>query len=255
MEIIEKELSYILTGIFFKTQDELGYFAREKQYGDLLEQKLIKAGIKLKREYTIETAERNSNIVDFFAEDTILIDIKAKPFIRKDDYYQMKRYLKVANKELGLIVNFRDRHLKPKRVLNEKKELFVDSDKKFVGSDRARGQVMLITVLALSGTLLGATAIAGLLMLYQIRQASDIVNSTKAIFAADAGIETQLFQIFKGEPPGECRDIPPADSPPEPLFNGATFRTTCKLDGSDLVIQSVGTSGNVSRAFEVVLGQ
>ena len=61
------------------------------------------------------------------------------------------------------------------------------------------GQVMLITVVALSGTLLGATTIAGLLMLYQLRQASDIANSAKAIMAADAGLEWRIYKFLKGD--------------------------------------------------------
>jgi len=56
--------------------------------------------------------------VDFIIENKIIIDIKAKKFITKEDYYQMLRYLKGANLELGIIYNFRNTYLKPKRVLN-----------------------------------------------------------------------------------------------------------------------------------------
>lgn len=59
------------------------------------------------------------------------------------------------------------------------------------------GQVMILTVLMLGATMLGATTIAGLLMLYQVRQASDIINSTKAVYAADAGVDAALYQFFK----------------------------------------------------------
>ena len=55
-----------------------------------------------------------------------------------------------------------------------------------------KGKVMLLTVLVIGGLLLGASAIAGLLMVYQIRQSGDVANSTKAIFAADSGIEWEL---------------------------------------------------------------
>jgi len=48
----------------------------------------------------------------------LLLDIKSKPFITKEDYYQMRRYLKLCNLELGLIVNFRNKFLAPKRILN-----------------------------------------------------------------------------------------------------------------------------------------
>lgn len=57
------------------------------------------------------------------------------------------------------------------------------------------GQAMLLTVIALGGTLLGATTIAGLLMLYQIRQSTDLKDSTKAIFAADAGLEMAGYHL------------------------------------------------------------
>ena len=49
-----------------------------------------------------------------------LIDFKCKPFITREDYYQMRRYLETIRRELGLIVNFRNKYLKPKRVLNTK---------------------------------------------------------------------------------------------------------------------------------------
>lgn len=61
--------------------------------------------------------------------------------------------------------------------------------------DSREGQAMLLTVIALGGTLLGATTIAGLLMLYQIRQATDLKDSNKAIFAADAGMEMVSYYL------------------------------------------------------------
>lgn len=131
-KIVEKELSYRLGGIFFDIQKELGRFCRERQYGDLFEAKLRDSNLNYQREYPIEIGDRKSNLVDFIIEDKILVDLKAKPFITKEDYNQVKRYLEVSGKELGLIVNFRDKHLKPKRVLNSR---FVDSDI-FVVSDR-----------------------------------------------------------------------------------------------------------------------
>lgn len=149
--IIEKELSYKLGGIFFEIQDELGRFCRERQYADILEEKLVKEQINFKREFPLEIGGRKSNFVDFIIEDKVLIDLKAKPFITREDYYQMKRYLNVAGLELGLIVNFQDKHLKPKRVLNGKNQKtgFVDSDK-FVGSDRLRGFTLIELMVALS---------------------------------------------------------------------------------------------------------
>lgn len=120
-EIVEKELSYRLVGLFFYVQKKLGRYCRERQYADALEKELENEHIKFVREFPIVTVDdRVSNTVDFCIEHRVLVDLKAKPFIEKSDYYQMKRYLESGNFKLGLIVNFRNRYLYPKRVLNPK---------------------------------------------------------------------------------------------------------------------------------------
>lgn len=117
------------------------------------------------------------------------------------------------------------------------------------------GQVMLVTVLAMSGTLLGATAIAGYLMLNQIRQTTDVVNSTKAIFAADAGLEWRLYKFFKAD--GQvCMDCPDGGQCPAPVMtNGSTLEATCTSSiagGVETVsIQSKGVSLRNARAFDL----
>lgn len=121
VEIIYKELSYEIVGVCFKVQDDLGRFCRERQYADLLEQKLIERKIKYKREALLDVATQSNvkgNRIDFLIENVIIVDLKAKRFITKEDYYQMQRYLQCANLRLGLIINFRDVYLKPKRVIN-----------------------------------------------------------------------------------------------------------------------------------------
>lgn len=121
VDIIYKDLSYELTGVLFGVHNELGRFCREKQYGDLLEKKLTEKKIKYEREKDLpldSDDKRVSNKVDFCIEDKVLLDLKAKKFITKEDYYQMLRYLKAANLKLGLIVNFRNTYLKPKRVVS-----------------------------------------------------------------------------------------------------------------------------------------
>lgn len=121
-KIIYPELSYKITGLLFDVHNELGRFCKEKQYADLLESKLGREEIKHEREKEIpincEDKKLKGNKVDFCIEDKILLDLKAKKFVLKEDYYQMKRYLKAVGFKLGLIVNFRDSHLKPKRILN-----------------------------------------------------------------------------------------------------------------------------------------
>lgn len=117
--MIYPELSYQITGACFNVHNKLSRFCREKQYADELEAELNSLGIKFKRELRINSDEKfTGNIADFIIEDCIVLELKAKPIVSKDDYYQLKRYLISNNKKLGLLVNFRDTYLKPRRVLN-----------------------------------------------------------------------------------------------------------------------------------------
>lgn len=113
-DLLYPELSYRIAGFCFQTHNELGRFGREKQYADLLELKFKEAHLQYKRELIIGNT---GNVADFLIEDNILVELKAKPFITKEDYFQVQRYLNMLKVRLGLIVNFRSRYLVPKRVI------------------------------------------------------------------------------------------------------------------------------------------
>jgi GxxExxY protein len=122
-KIVYPELSFKLTGIAFKIQNEYGRFYTEKQYAAAFEKELGKAGIKYEREKYLPVKMREDgtigkNRVDFVIEDRVAVDLKAKPFVERKDYYQMQRYLNLMNLKLGLIINFQSKYLRPKRILN-----------------------------------------------------------------------------------------------------------------------------------------
>ena len=118
-KLIYPELSYKITGVLFQIHNELGRYCKEKQYQEAIENLLKQAGLRFEREKKIPISpEIGGNQVDFLIEDKILLECKAKPFITKDDYCQILRYLKASKKKLGLLVNFRNRYLKPKRIAN-----------------------------------------------------------------------------------------------------------------------------------------
>ena len=116
VQLFFPKLSYKITGILFAVHNELGRFCSERQYCDFLEQKLKENNIQYIRERNI-----NRNIegdrVGFCIENKIVIDCKAKKFITKDDYLKMQRYLQNSGKKLGIIVNFRNTYLRPKRIV------------------------------------------------------------------------------------------------------------------------------------------
>ncbi|MBM3257048.1 MAG: GxxExxY protein [Candidatus Liptonbacteria bacterium] len=113
-KLIHPELSYTITGICFAAHNELGRFGREKQYCDFLEAKFKEIGLPYKREYSIG---ETGNIVDFLIDDKIVLEAKSKRLLNKEDFYQTQRYLQNLNKKLGLLVNFRNRYLKPVRIV------------------------------------------------------------------------------------------------------------------------------------------
>lgn len=117
--LIYPKLSYKITGILFKVHNKLGRYYKEKQYCDLIVELLSKENIRFEREKKFPISENiGGNQVDFLIENKILLECKTKPFITKEDYYQILRYLRASGKKLGLLVNFRNKYLRPKRIVN-----------------------------------------------------------------------------------------------------------------------------------------
>ena len=114
-DILYPDLSYKITGLCLQVKKELGRFAKEKQFCDLLEQKFKENNIRYVREFVVVGT---GNRVDFIVDDIILLEIKAKPIINKEDYFQTQRYLKILDLKLGLIINFQSVYLKPQRIIN-----------------------------------------------------------------------------------------------------------------------------------------
>jgi len=109
-----------------------------------------------------------------------------------------------------------------------------------------RAQAMLMSIVSISMVFVGATIIAGVLQVFQIRQSSDFANSTKAIYAADAGLEWGLYQMIK-------RSGLPVDPAPI-LSNGATIDAVCRdvagtvLDCTDAAVSSISATGKSARS-------
>ncbi len=113
-KLIYPKLSYLLTGICFEVHNTLGRYSREKQYAGAIEERLINLSIPYEKEWEIPNT---GNKVDFLIDKKIILEIKAKRFITRDDYYQAQRYLQASDIRLGLLVNFRNRYLKPARIV------------------------------------------------------------------------------------------------------------------------------------------
>jgi uncharacterized membrane protein len=117
-----------------------------------------------------------------------------------------------------------------------------------------RGQAMLLTVLALGASILGVTTIAGMLMLYQIRATGNSVQSARAVFSADSGVEWALFERTQTTTAtssfanGATDDIICFDA------TGTTITPDCTTASGAAQAISKGQSGNSRRAFFVSFG-
>ena len=107
------------------------------------------------------------------------------------------------------------------------------------------GQALLIVVVFMGAVMLGISVIAGYLLTQRLRTSVDIMHSTQAIYAADAGIEDQLYEIFhnknyleEGESSGSV--------------GGASYtaKRQNNNDNSGFIINSLGNSG-VTRQLRV----
>lgn len=93
IKLVYPELSFKVNGILFKVKKDLGGFKSEKQYCDAIEAGLKVENIKYEREKVLSTS--------FIGESS---------------------NRNCLNKKLGILVNMRNYHIKPKRVLNSKYE-------------------------------------------------------------------------------------------------------------------------------------
>lgn len=113
-QLVHPQLSYVIVGACFAAHNKLGQYAREKQYADFLEKHFNEKKIAYSREFVVgETGNR----VDFVIEDKVILELKAKDCITREDYFQVKRYLDALDIHLGILVNFRQNYIHPKRVL------------------------------------------------------------------------------------------------------------------------------------------
>ena len=122
-KIIFKEESYKIIGICMNIHSTLGNGFLEAVYCEVLEKEFIKNNIPYKREVKLDLFFNGEKLdkkykADFICFDNIILEIKAVSFIHENFTKQILNYLKATDKKLGLLINFGEKSLKYKRIIN-----------------------------------------------------------------------------------------------------------------------------------------
>jgi GxxExxY protein len=122
INIIFKDLSYKIIGILYEIHKQLGTTFKEEHYKQAIKSFLQKEKIPFITEKILKLETDKFSVegirADFIIDNKILLEIKAKSAITKEDIRQVYRYLIASQLPLGIIVNFRSKKLIFKRILN-----------------------------------------------------------------------------------------------------------------------------------------
>jgi len=124
-DIIFKEESYKIIGSCLAVFNKLGSGFLESVYQEALEIQFKQDKIPFEKEKKLRIQFDEVKLDKFFKADyicfdSIIVELKATPFIHKNDIAQVLNYLRATKMKLGILVNFGEKSLTYKRVLNSR---------------------------------------------------------------------------------------------------------------------------------------
>lgn len=118
--LYEKE-SYKIRGACFEVWKNFGGAFKEKIIDKALTKSLQKRGLTLENQKRIdiyfEDEKMGTYVPDKIINDCILLELKSKQFITKQDIDQFWKYLKGSEYKLGFLINFGPNELTIKRIV------------------------------------------------------------------------------------------------------------------------------------------
>ena len=123
VDIIYKEESYRIIGSCMVVHKNLGSGFLESVYSEALKIQFIEDQIPFIKEKKLKIIFNHIVLekffkADFVCFDKIIVELKSAPFIHKNDISQVMNYLKATCIKLGLLVNFGEKSLTYKRIIN-----------------------------------------------------------------------------------------------------------------------------------------
>ena len=111
------DISYKIIGCAYTVHSELGPGLLESTYETCLEYELLERGLKVERQKSLPVIYKDVKLtagyrIDLLVEDKVIVEIKSCEAVAPIHEAQLLTYLKLANKKLGLLINFNVKDLK-----------------------------------------------------------------------------------------------------------------------------------------------
>ncbi len=110
-------LTYKIIGCAYKVHSNLGPGLLESTYEVCLEYELIRNGLEVARQVALPVIYNEIKLeagyrIDLLVNNTVIIETKSVNTLAPIHTAQVLTYLKLANKKLGLLINFNETDLK-----------------------------------------------------------------------------------------------------------------------------------------------
>lgn len=122
----ENEISYKIIGAAIDVHKEIGPGLLESCYGAALVEEFKSLGLSFKRQFPIPFFYKNQKLdvgfrADFLIENKVILELKSVEALAPIHFAQVLTYLKIADKRLGILVNFNCPIVKSqiKRIVNK----------------------------------------------------------------------------------------------------------------------------------------
>jgi len=124
-DFLYEEESYKIRGACFNVYNTLGGGIKEKIIERALTKELLSQGMTVGNQTRINIVYKNEKIgvyiPDLVVDNKIIIEIKSKPFITKEDKKQFWSYLRGSKYKLGFLIGFTSQKLIIERFVHTMK--------------------------------------------------------------------------------------------------------------------------------------